>query len=457
MNAEQLFARYAAVIPDFKAFMEFVNRPLKQSFRVNTLKAGREQILALLKDYPVEPVPFYRDGFSLPGNRGIGRHFTHATGLIYGQETASMVPALVLDPRPGEKVLDLCASPGSKTTQISQLMNNTGLLVANEVNPRRLAQLIFNVKRCGLVNECVIRCPADQCAAILPEYFDRVLIDAPCSLEGTIRKSRAVLDHWGLKNIDRMARIQKGLVVAGFRLLCPGGSMVYSTCTVAPEENEATVDYLLKKFPEAAIMPVRVPPLITRPGITRWQNETYDQRVEQCCRILPQDNDTEPFFIAVIKKSGVCGARVGYPGRIEYKEQVIDRLYKQHGLPQENFERFAVFQERDSYFIATPSSFSFTGIKPLRKGLEIGKIHDHVLKPDNDFVQVFARDATRGCYAANDRELNLFLGGAKIPAGDREPGFVIVTYRQIPVGVGRCDGRDIKSEIRRSRRTPGLH
>jgi 16S rRNA C967 or C1407 C5-methylase (RsmB/RsmF family)/NOL1/NOP2/fmu family ribosome biogenesis protein len=434
MNAEQLFSRYAPIIPDFKAFMEFIHKPLKQSFRVNTLKAKKERILSLIRDHKIQPVPFYQDGFYLSESRGIGFHFTHAIGMIYAQEMASMVPALVMQPRSGEVILDLCASPGSKTTQISQMMGNTGLLVANEINPRRMAQLMHNVKRCGLINECIISCKADRLSQMLPDYFDRILIDAPCSLEGTIRKSRAVLDHWGLKNINRMAWIQKGLVVSGFRL------------------NEAVIDYLIKKFPEAEIMPVQVPQFAARPGITKWLNETYDERVKQCARVMPQDNDTEPFFIAQITKRGVYKERIGYLGRIEYKEQVIELLKRQYGLLPEKFQGYAVFQNQDIYFISTPLAFSFTEMKTLRKGLEIGKIYEHELKPDNDFVQVFASGATRGCYAVKDWELKRFLKGDKITVSGLEPGFAIITHQKFPVGVGRCNGREIKSEILRERR-----
>jgi NOL1/NOP2/sun family putative RNA methylase len=453
MNADQLFSRYAPIIPDFKTFMEFIHKPLKQSFRVNTLKAKRERILGLIKEYKISQIPFYHDGFYLSENRGIGFHFAHAIGMIYAQEMASMVPALVMQPRAGEVILDLCASPGSKTTQISQIMGNTGLLVANEVNPRRMAQLMHNVKRCGLINECIISCKADRLSQMLPDYFDRILIDAPCSLEGTIRKSRAVLDHWGLKNINRMARIQKGLLVSGIRLLRPGGTMVYSTCTVAPEENEAVIDYLIRKFPEAEILPVQVPQFTNRPGITRWMNETFDERVKQCARVMPQDNDTAPFFIAQITKRGVHKERMEYLARIEYKEQVTELLRRQYGLMPENFKDFAVFQNQDAYFISTPEAFSFTEMKTLRKGLEIGKIYGHELKPDNDFVQVFAPGATKGCYAPKDWELKRFLKGDKISVSGLEPGFVIVTHQKLPVGVGRCNGREIKSEILRERRT----
>ena len=137
MHIDKLFTRYEPIIPDFRHFMDFIKKPLSQSFRINTLKAKRQDILLLLKDLKSKPLPYYSDGFYLEEKFTIGNHLTHNLGLIYVQEIASMIPAIVLDPKPGEVVLDLCAAPGSKTTQIAQMMENKGLLVANELNRKR--------------------------------------------------------------------------------------------------------------------------------------------------------------------------------------------------------------------------------------------------------------------------------------------------------------------------------
>lgn len=452
MQVEKLFSRYAPIIPDFRSFMEYINRPLSQAFRINTLKATREQILNFLKGLKLKPLAFYRDGFSLPERTSLGNHFSHTLGLIYAQEVTSMIPVIILDPKPNEVVLDLCAAPGSKTTQIAQAMVNTGLVVANEVNSKRKVKLLHNLKRCGLINEVVISLHGEKLGRVLPDYFDRILIDAPCSAEGTIRKSNAVLDHWGIKNIQKMAWLQKGLIVSGFRALRPGGIIVYSTCTLAPEENEGVVDYLLKKFPEAELLPITISNFKTRPGITKWQNESYDERLKYCARILPQDNDTAPFFIAKITKRGIYHSRFDYLGKIEYKTKIIEILSLRFGINSEPFKNFAIFQGQDTFFISTPQVYSFLEIKTTRKGLEIGKIYDQEIKPDNDFVQIFAKNGNKNVFEVKEWELKKFLRGENITASGVDEGFIIITYKNLPIGVGRSNGKEIKSEVQRERR-----
>lgn len=457
MKIEKLYSRYKTIIPDFRDFMEFIKRPLLQSFRVNTLKAKRDEILLLLKDLKIESLPFYGNGFLLQEKTRFGNHITHNLGMIYIQEIASMIPVVVLDPKPDEVVLDLCAAPGSKTTQIAQSMENSGLLVANEINRKRAQGLIHNIKRCGLLNEAVIILRGQRIDKILPDYFDRILIDAPCSAEGTIRKSKAVLYHWGLKNIQRMAKIQKGLIVSGFRALQPGGTMVYSTCTLAPEENEGVVAYLLDRFPEAEIMPITIPNFKIRPGITKWQGETFDKRLKSCARILPQDNDTAPFFIARIIKRGVFKRRIDYMGKIEFEGSAVEHFYRRFGVDPKRFKGYSIFQNKGMSFISTPQVYSFWEVKTIRKGLEFGKIYGQEIKPDNDLIQVFGKKANRNYYEIKEHQLNKFLKGETIRIDSRpgiSNGFVIVTYKKMPIAIGKYNGKEIKSEVKRERRIP---
>ena len=457
MKIEQLYSRYKNIIPDFNGFLEYANRPLKKSFRINTLKAKKDSILLLLKDLKTEPLPFYSDGYFLREKCSLGNHITHSLGLIYAQEIASMVPVIVLDPQPGEVVLDLCAAPGSKATQIGQAMKNQGLLVANEMNRKRRVGLIYNIKRCGLLNEAVISLRGQKIDRVLPDYFDRILIDAPCSAEGTIRKSKVVLSHWGLKNIAVMAKIQKGIITSGFRALRTGGIMVYSTCTIAPEENEAVIAYLLQKFPEADLMPISIPHFKTRSGITKWQGETFDKRLASCARILPQDNDTAPFFIAKITKMGVCRYRVEYMGKIEFQGSAIDFFCRRFGIAVKRFQGYVVFQENDLSYIATPQVYSFLEMKAIRKGLEVGKIYGQEIKADNDFVQLFGKDPTRNFYETKEDEMKKFLRGEIVkvnPTAHLEKGFIILSYKKAPIAIGRYNGKEIKSAVKRERRIP---
>lgn len=452
MKIEELYSRYQSIIPDFKIFLEYLQIPLYPSFRVNTIKVAPEKIFNLLKELKLTPLKFYSEGFSLNQRFPLGNHWTHQVGLIYAQEIASMIPAIILEPKPNETILDLCAAPGSKTTQIAQLMKNKGLIVANEVNKKRISGLIHNVKRCGLLNEVVISLPGERIGNILPDYFDRVLIDAPCSAEGTIRKSRAVLYHWGLKNIQKMSRIQKGLIVSGFKALKSGGTLVYSTCTIAPEENEGVIDYLLKKFPEAEVLPITIPGFKIRAGITHWQNESFDQRVKMCSRILPQDNNTAPFFVAKITKRGIPHLRPGFQGRIEFNERIIENLYRRFEIAKENFSNYAIFQRQNAFFISTCEVYSFFELPCIRKGLELGWIYDDVLKPDNDFIQIFGKGVKKNFVEIEEWELKRFLSGESIRTQSSLDGFVVLLFKDLPIGVGRINDKEIKSTIKPSRR-----
>lgn len=451
MKIEQLFRRYASVIPDFQDFLASLQVPLKPSFRFNQLKAPAEETARLLQPIRIQPLPYYADGFTVLDPVALGNHFTHQLGLIYGQEASSMMPVLSLAPQPGEIALDLCAAPGSKTTQIAQLMENRGLLVANEVNARRRVSLLQNLKRCGVINAVVIGQRGERIGRYLPDYFDRVLIDAPCSAEGTIRKSRAVLHHWGLKNIERMAWIQKALLVSGFQALKPGGVLIYSTCTVAPEENEGVVDYLLKKQPAADLLDIELPGFRVRRGLRTWDGQIFDVRVEKCSRILPQDNDTAPFFFCRITKQGAAGSGPARPRRIEFNREALQMLNRQFGIAPADLEELAVFLEGEMINIATPEAFAFDQFKTLRRGMELGCVYAHEIKPDNDFVQIFGGRARRNVCPVTTDELHKYLRGERLHK-KTEPGFVIISYEGRPIGIGRANGREIKSAVQRQRR-----
>jgi NOL1/NOP2/sun family putative RNA methylase len=298
---EEFVARYECVCPDSAELMAALQEPLPTTVRVNTLKAMRDEARAWLADLEPEPVGWYDLAFTL-GVGGIGKRLEHFLGLVYVQGASSMVPPLVLGPKPGETVLDIAAAPGSKTTQMAAMMNNTGLLIANDASRGRVRGLIGNVDRAGCLNVAICRMDGIKLGRDLAGSCDRVLVDAPCSCEGIIRKTGSVLDRWSLRAIGKFARVQKGLIVAGYRALKPGGVMVYSTCTIAPEENEAVVAYLLGKFPDAVLLPVELTGFRMRLALPGWQGQEFPVGMANARRILPQDNDSEAFFLALVRK-----------------------------------------------------------------------------------------------------------------------------------------------------------
>ncbi len=230
----------------------------------------------------------------------MGNTVEHALGYYYVQEAASMIPPVVLDPKPGDIILDMAASPGSKASQIAQYMQNEGVVVANDVKGDRLAALGINMQRIGSYNHITTLMQGQQFAktGIL---FDKVLLDAPCSGTGTIRKSPKTILMWNPDMVRRLAHIQKQLIMTAWQVLKPGGTLVYSTCSTEPEENEGVVSYLLNNVKDAKMLEIDLPIKRSDP-ILEFDGESYHPEVHNCLRLWPQDNDTEGFFVAGIRK-----------------------------------------------------------------------------------------------------------------------------------------------------------
>lgn len=289
----------------YDSFIQTSVTYLRKSIRVNTLKKPVAEVCARLEKqgWRLSPVPWCNSGFWLEHSAGrldIGNTLEHTLGYLYVQEAASMLPPEVMDIEEGQLVLDLCASPGSKSTQIAQLLNGTGLVVCNDRTGVRLKPLGLNIQRMGAVN-AVVACGDGRRFSSLGEVFDRVLVDAPCSGTGAIRKSLGTLDMWNPHALRRLSRMQLKLLEAGYACLKPGGIIVYSTCSLEPEENEAVVSAFLGRNEGAEILPIELP--ITRsPAVMEFGGKALHKDVKRCLRIWPQDNDTEGFFVAKIRK-----------------------------------------------------------------------------------------------------------------------------------------------------------
>jgi NOL1/NOP2/sun family putative RNA methylase len=299
---KEFIDRYSK-LTDWEQFKQYSLSFLRRSIRINTLFGTVKEIKTNIekKGWILEPIPWCSEGFwiSHPERRDVGNLLEHHLGMIYVQEAASMIPPLILSPKPGDLVLDMCAAPGSKTTQMGAMMHSTGLIVANDYKGQRLQSLGINLQRSCLTNVMITLMHGKR---FYQFQFDKILLDAPCSGTGTIRKSLKTITIWNAGMISKLARQQKELIQRAFENLKPGGEMVYSTCSVEPEEDEGVVDFVLKTFPSADIIKVKLPGLKTSPPVIEFNGIKYDDRVKDTLRIWPQDNDTEGFFIAKIKK-----------------------------------------------------------------------------------------------------------------------------------------------------------
>ncbi len=297
--------RYEPLVDDPEAFRAACNRPLPSVVRVNTTVTTSERVTAAFDEEGVryEPVEWHDGLFRLPDGHP-GRNWPHFHGWTHGQEEVSVLPGLALDPKSGERIWDACAAPGSKTTQIAAAMNDDGTVVANDNNLGRLSALRHNAERLGVTNTIVTNQDARNFSTkpLAFDAFDRALVDAPCSCEGTCRKNPDALDEWTLGHVEAVAGIQKGILTRAVQVTRPGGIVVYSTCTFAPEENEAVLDHVLAEENCELVsfeLPVR-----TAPGVSEWDGETYDPSVQRARRIYPHHNDTGGFFCAKLRVGG---------------------------------------------------------------------------------------------------------------------------------------------------------
>ena len=294
--------RYRPIIDDFDAFMEACNRPLPAVIRTNTIKATPQQVQTVLDQQEIayEQVAWNNRLFRL-SDVSAGSVLPSFLGWTHGQEEVSAIPAQVLDPDPETVVFDSCAAPGSKTTQLAALMDDRGRVVANDNNLGRLSALRFNSERLGVTNLAVTHSDARN-FSLKPfdfEQFDSALVDVPCSCEGTIRKNPDAIDDWSLDQVTGIAGVQKGVLRRAVQATRPGGRVVYSTCTFAPEENEAVLDHVLANEP-CRIVEQELPINHTH-GITEWEDQEYDPAVQQAARIYPHHNDTGGFFCATLE------------------------------------------------------------------------------------------------------------------------------------------------------------
>lgn len=296
---ENFIERYKE-LTDIEKFREITVKELRRSIRVNTIKIPVNELTQRLEQrWQLEQIPWCKEGFFIKGERkDIGNLIEHSLGYFYVQESASMIPPIVLNPDENDFVLDMAASPGSKTTQLAALMNNKGLIIANDFKYDRIKALGINLQRCGVEN-CVITLMNGL--AIKGFEFDKILLDAPCSGTGTIRKSLKTLKIYNTKMITKLASMQKKLIENAFLNLKKGGVLVYSTCSLEPEENEGVINFLLKKYNNAKLEKIDLK-INRSPPILEFDDEIYEPEIKKCLRIWPQDNDTEGFFISKVVK-----------------------------------------------------------------------------------------------------------------------------------------------------------
>ena len=405
---------------EYNAFLESLERPRAVALRFNPLKGEQPELPFVMNAVPWEPNGYYYDPEARPG-----LHPYHEAGVYYLQEASAMSAVALLDPQPGERICDLCAAPGGKTTQIAGRMAGEGFLLCNEWSPKRAKILSRNIERMGVGNSLVTNENTEKLAKLLPGYFDRVLIDAPCSGEGMFRKEEAAITDWSQETVEMCARRQGEILHNGAQLVRPGGRLVYSTCTFAPEENEETIAAFLQTHPEFALEKTDAP----------W----FTPSTEGSFRLWPHKLLGEGHFVAVLRREGEELATAAPTGG-EKLPKAWTEFAKKMGIELPAGK--AVLFGQSLYWtpLDTPD---LRGLKVLRPGLELGELKKDRFEPAHALALWLKKVQTEQNLSADSQQIRAYMHGETIPS-DRS-GWCLVTVDGYSIGWGKGDGKVLKN------------
>ncbi|MCI8525048.1 MAG: hypothetical protein HFF17_03830 [Oscillospiraceae bacterium] len=441
------FARRMRVLlgsDGWRAFAAVSDRPRAAALRLNRLKCAVPPDLGFLG---LRPVPWAADGYYYDPAARPGLHPYHDAGLYYLQEASAMAPAGLLDVKPGQRVLDLCAAPGGKSGQIAALLAGTGLLVSNELNPRRAAVLARNLERLGAAGVLVLSEHPRRLAGRFAGYFDRVLVDAPCSGEGMFRREEAAARDWSEGTVAMCARRQGEILRSAAAMVRPGGRLVYSTCTFAPEEDEGVVSDFLKTHPDFSIAAVEAPWF--EPGRPDWIADPAPG-LERAVRLWPHRLLGEGHFAAALVRAGDAPpAALPEEPAADVPPQLPDFCARTGAAVPEG--RLIGFAGR--LWLAPAGLPALAGLKVLRPGLELGEPRKDRLEPAHAWAMWLKACGNTADFPADSRETAAYLAGETVPGGAR--GWTLVTADGLSLGWAKGSGGVLKNHLPKGLRRAG--
>lgn len=439
---------------EYGAFLESFGGERAKGLRLNPLKVtqGRQRE-ALAERFGLRPIPWAREGYYYDDTARPGKHVFHEAGVFYIQEPSAMAAVELLDPRPGDKVLDLCAAPGGKTTQIGGRLQGQGFLLSNEIHPARARILAQNVERMGIANAVVSNESPQTLARHFPGFFDKILVDAPCSGEGMFRKDEEARRQWSPDNVRRCAKRQQEILAEAAAMLKPGGRMVYSTCTFSPEENERNIETFLEGNPDFSVEGAQ-----GRSGISRGRPEWSAKGLKTLSgtfRIWPHRSEGEGHYLAVLKKNpeseGIRLRKMPKPVYAADRQvRAAWQSFAKETLTEEGLRvlgdeaqgRLALFGSRLCWMAeAIPE---VCGLKVLSRGLLLGTFKKNRLEPAHALALYLRKEQVKrwNSEEAASSRLAAYLRGETLTvtegsAGYGEKGWALMLAEGYSVGWAR--------------------
>ena len=461
---------------DYEAFLAGFDGQRQYGLRVNTLKMNLEEF-ERIAPFHLKKVPWISNGYFYEAEDVPAKHPFYSAGLYYLQEPSAMTPASRLKVQPGERVLDLCAAPGGKATELGAALQGEGLLVANDINTARAKALLRNLELFGISNSFVTNEPPHILAERFPEFFHKIMVDAPCSGEGMFRKNPAVVDSWQEKGPEYFSKLQREIIVQAADMLLPGGVMFYSTCTFSPLENEKTITHLLKERPDMEVIP-REDYEGFAEGLTSYKGEVFDESCKLCRRIWPHKMSGEGHFMALLHKKNIeisqrFDKEVSKKSKKVKKKQQIETqssiwwekckgLNKEQKAAAEDFfshvnisydEKRIDVRGDNLYYLPEPQ-YDGRGLHFLRNGLFMGEFKKKRFEPSQPFaLALHAQDFDQVLdFPADDERLSRYLRGETLDVSDliagekKRKGWQLVMAAGHPLGFGKLVNNNLKNK-----------
>ncbi|MCI6858877.1 MAG: RsmB/NOP family class I SAM-dependent RNA methyltransferase [Eubacterium sp.] len=432
---------------EYETYIDSFGKNYGQTLRVNRLKTEPADFIRrfLLK----EQVPWCEEGFYYDGEDRLSAHPYYYGGVYYLQEPSAMAPAVFLPVKPGDRVLDLCAAPGGKSTALGAKLQGTGFLLANDISASRCKALLKNMEMAGITNSLITCETPEKLADRFPGYFDKVLVDAPCSGEGMFRRDPSMAKSWSAKEVGRYSRLQKDILLCAAKMVKPGGYLLYSTCTFSGEEDEQSVEYFLDTCPEFTLMPL---PDINgvekgRPDLACRNN----QKLESCRRFWPHKLKGEGHFAALFCRKGEpgaesCGQIENFSGEIP---EEMEKFFQENGIWKEGNWRDRLFFIKEKACLLPEDCPDFKGLRVIRSGLYLGDCRKKRFEPSQALAMALCVSACKNVlsFSPKDIRVDKYLRGETIEAGEEtKEGWVLICVDEFPLGWGKCSRGKIKNK-----------
>lgn len=433
---------------EYEDYLKSFEEPRIYGLRVNTAKISVEDFLKI-SPFKLRQIPWIENGFFYSEEDRPAKHPFYFAGLYYLQEPSAMTPANLLPVKSGERVLDLCAAPGGKSTELAAKLNGKGLLVSNDISATRAKALLKNLELFGIPNMAVVCEMPQKLAEYFPEYFDKILIDAPCSGEGMFRKDNKLIKAWLSNGPEFYSNLQKNIVLEAVKMLKPGGLMIYSTCTFALEEDEQQIQYILDNCPEMSVVPLEKKEGFCD-GLYELANTSKD--TQGCVRLFPHKIEGEGHFVALLKKDGELKEDLSGKNLVSNVKKVPQEIldFLKYIDMEIDMSELQIFDTR--VYVVPKQLGELKGLKYLRTGLLLGEIKKNRFEPSQALAMALKMEQFDSVINldVDDARVIKYLKGETIEVDDitvtRSSGWQLVCVSGYPLGFGKLVNGTLKNK-----------